>query len=79
MEVETTLTKTAVDYLGVRLDLKLFYWKKIEYASDTVAHITAQLSKLMTNIGGPAARKTRLLVAVTESSFYMVAISGPMH
>ena len=67
MGAETVFTKKAVKYLGVRLDAKLSYWDQIKYAAGKAANVTMKLSRLMANVGGPTARKRRLLMAVTES------------
>ncbi|XP_075162731.1 uncharacterized protein LOC142235362 [Haematobia irritans] len=47
---------------ALRLDIQLTYFKQIEYAKTKAATITARLSRLMANIGGPLSsrRKQRL-------------------
>lgn len=64
---ETIITKEAVKYLGVRLDTKLTYWQHIKFASERAAKVTASLSRLMANVGGPIASKRKLLMAITHS------------
>lgn len=61
------LTKKVVKYLGIRLDSKLTYSAQINYATNKAAQITAQLSRLMANIGGPLPNKRRLLMEASNS------------
>lgn len=60
-------TKKTVNYLGIRLDSKLTFSAQIDYASMKATVITAQLSRLMTNIGGPLPKKRKLLMEACNS------------
>lgn len=60
-------TKRAVTYLGIRLDTKLFFSSQINYATEKATKITAQLSRLMSNIGGPLPKKRKLLMEACNS------------
>lgn len=65
---ETTLhTKQCVNYLGIRLDPKMTFSNQIQHAATKSAKITAQLSRLMANIGGPTQNKRRLLMETSTS------------
>jgi len=64
---ETFNTKRSVRYLGVHLDSKLTFWAQIQQATTKAARMTALLSRLMSNTGGPTASKRKLLMTVTES------------
>lgn len=73
----TIPTKTSVNYLGIRLDSKLTYSNQIQYATNKAAKITAQLSRLMANIGGPLPKKRKLLMEASNSIlFYGCEIWG---
>lgn len=60
-------TKKCINYLGIRLDSKLTFAHQINYATTRATEITAQLSRLMSNIGGPLPRKRRLLMEACNS------------
>lgn len=60
-------TKSCIKYLGMRLDTKLTFFKQIEYATTKAAKITAQLSRLMANIGGPLPSRRKMLMEVINS------------
>lgn len=60
-------TKKSVNYLGIRLDSKLTYSDQITYATTKAAKITAQLSRLMANIGGPLPTKRKLVMEACNS------------
>lgn len=64
---ETITTKTSVKYLGIRLDSKLTFSSQIKYTTTKAAKVTAQLSSLMANIGGPLPKKRKLLMEVNNS------------
>lgn len=64
---ETLSTKTSVKYLGITLDSKLTFSAQIHCATTKAAKTTAQLSKLMANIGGPLPSKRRLLMEAANS------------
>ena len=49
----TAGTKAAIRYLGVMLDTKLTFWDQIRKGANMAAEVTASLSRLMANIGGP--------------------------
>lgn len=63
----TIQTKRCINYLGVRLDPKLTYSNQIQYAANKAAKTTAQLSRLMANVGGPLQNKRRLLMETSNS------------
>lgn len=60
-------TKKSLTYLGIRLDSKLTYSAQIRYATTKAAEITANLSRLMANVGGPLPKKRRLLMEACNS------------
>lgn len=60
-------TKSCVKYLGIRLDPKLKYSQQLQYAKGKAAKITAQLSRLMANVGGPLPCKRKLLMEACNS------------
>lgn len=64
---ETIKTSRVLKYLGVRLDNKLTYWAQIQHAAEKAAKITASLSRLMANIGGPLSSRRKLLMDITLS------------
>ena len=52
--VDVTIeTKRAVKYLGLWLDNKLSFYENIRQASEKASKVTATLSWLMANVGGP--------------------------
>lgn len=63
----TLHTKRCLNYLGIRLDPKMTYSNQIHHAAAKAARITAQLSRLMANIGGPTQIKRRLLMEASSS------------
>jgi hypothetical protein len=67
VETKQIHSKSAVKYLGVRLDTKLSFWEQIKNSSEKATKVTFALSRLMTNVGGPSAGKRRLLMSVTNS------------
>lgn len=64
---ETIKTSKVLKYLGIRIDNKLTYWAQIQHAAKKSAKITASLSRLMANIGGPLASRRKLLMDTTQS------------
>lgn len=60
-------TKRCVNYLGIRLDPKLTYSNQTQHATTKAAKTTAQLSRLMANVGGPLQNKRRLLMEASNS------------
>ncbi len=62
---ETLRTQKVVNYLGVRIDSRLTYWAQIQHAAKKASIITSQLSRLMSNIGGPRQEKRKLLMSTT--------------
>lgn len=64
---EIMFTQKSIKYLGISLDPKLTYWAQIQYATTKAAQITAQLSRLMANTGGPLSSKRRLLMEASNS------------
>lgn len=60
-------TQRAVNYLGVRLDPRLTFSAQIQYAAEKAGRVTASLSRLMANIGGPKQSKRNLLAATVNS------------
>ncbi|KAJ8980486.1 hypothetical protein NQ317_013239 [Molorchus minor] len=67
VEDEEMEVKAVVKYLGVRLDTKLTFWAQIQHAAEAASKVTTALSRLMANVGGPTAKKRRLLMSVTDS------------
>ncbi|KAJ8971898.1 hypothetical protein NQ317_000002 [Molorchus minor] len=67
VEDEVMEVKAVVKYLGVRLDTKLTFWAQIQHAAEAASKVTTALSRLMANVGGPTAKKRRLLMSVTDS------------
>ena len=63
----TAGTKAAIRYLGVMLDTKLTFWDQIRKGADKAAEVTASLSRMMANIGGPRPCVRRLLLRTAES------------
>lgn len=64
---EIITTQKSIKYLGIRLDSKLTYAAQISYATTKAARTTAQLSRLMANIGGPLPSKRKLLMDTCNS------------
>lgn len=64
---ETMVTQKSITYLGIRLDPKLTYSAQIHYAATKAAQTTAQLSRLMANIGGPLPSRRKLLMEASNS------------
>lgn len=60
-------TKGTAKYLGITIDSKLNFGEQIRLAADKAAMSVATLSRLMANIGGPAASKRRLLMSTVQS------------
>lgn len=60
-------TKEHLKYLGFTLDTKMTFGEHITKAADKASVVTASLSRLMRNVGGPRASKRRLLMSVTNS------------
>lgn len=54
-------------YLGIVVDRTLLYKPHVRRAADKATKISAQLARLMPNIGGPSELRRRLLVAVVHS------------
>lgn len=69
MRIDDILVKTkrSIKYLGIRLDTKLTYAEQIRHATTKASKITAQLSRLMANIGGPLPSRRRLLMETCNS------------
>ena len=63
----TAHTKAAVKYLGVMLHTWLAVWEQIRRRADKAAEVTASLSRVMANIGGPWPRMKRLFLRAAES------------
>ena len=63
----TAGTKAAIRYLGVMLDTKLTFWDQIRKGVDKAAEVTASLSRMVANIGGPLPSVRRLLLRTAES------------
>lgn len=57
----------SVKYLGLRLDTKMTCTNKIQYAVTKSSKIIAQLSRLMTDIGGPIPSKRKLFIEACNS------------
>ena len=72
----TAHTKASVKYLGVMLDTKFTFWEQIRRGADYAAEVTASLSRVITNIGGPQPCVRRLLLRATESIMLYGAKSG---
>lgn len=68
MQVGETLvhTRASVKYLGVNLDCRLTFWDEIQKRADKAATMTARLSRVMANLGGPRSSKRRLLMRTAE-------------
>lgn len=60
-------TTKSLKYLGIRLDPKLTYMNQIKHAANKAGKITAQLSRLMANIGGPLPSRRKLLMETCTS------------
>lgn len=60
-------TTNSLKYLGIRLDSKLTFSNQIKYATTKAAKITAQLSRLMANVGGPLQSRRKLLMEACNS------------
>lgn len=60
-------TKSTVNYLGIRLDTKLTFSCHIQHSINKAAEITANLSRLMANVGGPLAKRRKLLMEACNS------------
>lgn len=67
VNTELIRTKRCVKYLGVRMDSRMTFWDQIAYAAEKAERIVANLSRLMTNVGGPVEGKRRVLMSVTNS------------
>jgi len=67
VNTESIHSKSAVKYLGVRLDTKLSFREQIKFATDKATKTTTALSRLMANVGGPSAEKRKILLSVTDS------------
>lgn len=66
--VDNTLqSRKTIKYLGLHLDSKLSYWSQINHAAAKAGKVTAALSRLMANIGGPTANKRKLLLTTVQS------------
>jgi len=64
---ETIKTSKGLKYLGLRLDSKLTFNTQLEYAAKKAAQTTAQLSRLMANVGGPIYSKRKLIMSTTQT------------
>lgn len=60
-------SKKTIKYLGLHLDSKLSYWAQINHTATKAGKVTAALSRLMANIGGPTASRRKLLLATVQS------------
>lgn len=65
--VDVISSKPAVKYLGVHLDTKLSYWVHIKQAVEKATKVVGALSRLMANVGGPAASKRKLLMTALHA------------
>lgn len=63
----TLQSSKTIKYLGIHLDSKLTYWAQINHAVTKAGQVTAALSRLMANIGGPTESKRKLLLATVQS------------
>lgn len=61
------ITSPAIKYLGVLVDCKITFWRQILYTADKPARMTANLGRLMTNVGGPSSNRWRLLMTAIQS------------
>ncbi|KAK9729472.1 Reverse transcriptase (RNA-dependent DNA polymerase) [Popillia japonica] len=57
------MTKPTIKYLGINVDCKMTFWPQIRRTADKAATMITNLARLMANIGGPSAKKRRLLMA----------------
>lgn len=67
IDTEIITSKCVVKYLGIRIDTKLSFWEQIRSAAERASKVTASLTKLMANIGGPTASKRKLLMTTTHA------------
>uniref|UniRef100_A0A0A1WPA4 Putative 115 kDa protein in type-1 retrotransposable element R1DM n=1 Tax=Zeugodacus cucurbitae TaxID=28588 RepID=A0A0A1WPA4_ZEUCU len=71
-------TKQSLKYLGVVIDTRLSYKTHIEKACEKAARVTAAISRMMANIGGPSQNKRALLAKASQSVLlYAAPIWGP--
>ena len=67
IENEAIGTKSSLKYLGIRLDPRLPFIYQIQYSASRAQNIVEQLSRLMTNIGGPLPARGSLMMEVANN------------
>lgn len=60
-------TQKSLKYLGMMIDVRLSYKTHIDKACEKAARVTAALSRIMANIGGPSQSRRALLAKVSQS------------
>ncbi|XP_046481057.1 uncharacterized protein [Neodiprion pinetum] len=58
----------SVKYLGITIDAKINFADHIRRAADKATAVTAAISRLMPNLGGPSAGRRKLLASVAYST-----------
>jgi hypothetical protein len=67
VDTEVIETKRDVKYLGIRLDVRLTFWHQIISAVEKAEKVMTNLSRLMSNVGGPVSSRRRVLLSVVQS------------
>ena len=67
MENTQIIPESTVNYLGAILDRRLIFGKHISYATEKARKTAAALVKLLPNLQGPKASKTRVIYNTVQS------------
>ena len=71
-------SQLALRYLGGMIGVRLNFRTNVEKACEKAARMNAELSRIMTNIGGPNQSRRLLLAKVTQSiMMYTAPVWGP--